>query len=653
MACSAPERSSWPLADRRQPLPADGEVALPLGVAGVGGGEAVADLLAFGEGLEGGGEVALGRADVAELVPADGEVALPLGVAWGRRRRETERSKSVAHARRRGRPAVDAAERQAACRRPGPSASRRRDPVGRRPVGGPRQDGLDVGELGARAQRRDAVGGTCAEIGQGVGQRPRSGPPGRRRRARPAAARPHARGPAPACAGGRRSGRTSPVWARAVAAAAPSPGMMRRQVGAGEAVRQAAEDGEQAAAGVGHARAGEGQGDRDGEVEILAAALAAAEEGAASPRPSGAARWRRRARSAARWATSSMASGRPSRRASRVGRSGSAAIAVAGDGEEQRAGGVLGQRLDQDRAASRRGRAARSRAATRPGGRRAARPAARRPARRRGGRPPRGSRHCRAPEASAPARRAAATAAAGWRAGLEAERARPRRRRCRSRRGRPPGGRTGGARRSGRRWRGSCRAAMVSLLLPMPPGPSTTIGCGAVVEDPGAQLVEIGAAGRRSGRAAGGRRAGRRRPASGRLPVARGDGPCDVPRPCRARPRRLRDRAQARCCCRSQRAERLEIVLLVLRQHLMGGQRQGAEVDPVAVDRRPGRRVPLSLALDRADQLVDRAEVRADEMLGDQDDDDRRSLQLAADARVPLLARLDLRGRRTPAAGRC
>ena len=62
-------------------VPADGEVALPLGVAGVGGGEPVGDVLAFGEGLEGAGQVALGRAHVAELVPADGEVALPLGVA--------------------------------------------------------------------------------------------------------------------------------------------------------------------------------------------------------------------------------------------------------------------------------------------------------------------------------------------------------------------------------------------------------------------------------------------------------------------------------------------------------------------------------------------------------------------------------------------
>ena len=37
--------------------------------------------LLVGEGLEGARQVALGPAHVAELVPADGEVALPLGVA--------------------------------------------------------------------------------------------------------------------------------------------------------------------------------------------------------------------------------------------------------------------------------------------------------------------------------------------------------------------------------------------------------------------------------------------------------------------------------------------------------------------------------------------------------------------------------------------
>ena len=44
------------------------------------GGELVADILACGEGLEGALEVALGLPHVAEPVPADGEVALPLAL---------------------------------------------------------------------------------------------------------------------------------------------------------------------------------------------------------------------------------------------------------------------------------------------------------------------------------------------------------------------------------------------------------------------------------------------------------------------------------------------------------------------------------------------------------------------------------------------
>ena len=69
-------------AGRRRALPVrDDQVALPVGVAGVGGGELVGDVLALGEGLEGARQVALGHPHVAELVPADGEVALPLGVA--------------------------------------------------------------------------------------------------------------------------------------------------------------------------------------------------------------------------------------------------------------------------------------------------------------------------------------------------------------------------------------------------------------------------------------------------------------------------------------------------------------------------------------------------------------------------------------------
>ena len=70
----------------------------------------------------------------------------------------------------------------------------------------------------------------------------------------------------------------SPVWASALAAWLPLVGHDLGEVGAGQAVRQAAEDREQAAAGLGHARAGEREGDRGGEVEILAAALAPADE---------------------------------------------------------------------------------------------------------------------------------------------------------------------------------------------------------------------------------------------------------------------------------------------------------------------------------------------------------------------------------------
>ena len=72
--------------DGGEPLPADGEVALPLGVAGVGGGELVGDVLGGGVGLERAWQVALGLAHVAEPVPADREVALPLGVAGVARR---------------------------------------------------------------------------------------------------------------------------------------------------------------------------------------------------------------------------------------------------------------------------------------------------------------------------------------------------------------------------------------------------------------------------------------------------------------------------------------------------------------------------------------------------------------------------------------
>ena len=50
-----------------EPLPADREVALPRGVAGVGGGKLVGDVLVLGEGLEGALQVALGPAHVAEL----------------------------------------------------------------------------------------------------------------------------------------------------------------------------------------------------------------------------------------------------------------------------------------------------------------------------------------------------------------------------------------------------------------------------------------------------------------------------------------------------------------------------------------------------------------------------------------------------------
>ena len=60
---------------------ADAEVALVFGVAGVGGGEPLAD----GEGgavvLVGGGGVADGHGQVPELVVADAEVALVFGVA--------------------------------------------------------------------------------------------------------------------------------------------------------------------------------------------------------------------------------------------------------------------------------------------------------------------------------------------------------------------------------------------------------------------------------------------------------------------------------------------------------------------------------------------------------------------------------------------
>ena len=48
----------------------------------------------------------------------------------------------------------------------------------------------------------------------------------------------------------------------------------RSKVGAGEAVGQAAEDGEQAAAGIGQARARQRQRDRGGEVMVLPATLA-------------------------------------------------------------------------------------------------------------------------------------------------------------------------------------------------------------------------------------------------------------------------------------------------------------------------------------------------------------------------------------------
>ena len=58
----------------------DGEVALPLGVVGVGLGQAFGDGEGGLEGVERVGELALGHEHVADLAMRDGEVALPLGV---------------------------------------------------------------------------------------------------------------------------------------------------------------------------------------------------------------------------------------------------------------------------------------------------------------------------------------------------------------------------------------------------------------------------------------------------------------------------------------------------------------------------------------------------------------------------------------------
>jgi hypothetical protein len=56
----------------------DNEICLPLGVARVGGGQALADSLALLVGAQGPGELGL---DAAHLLKAHREVALPAGVA--------------------------------------------------------------------------------------------------------------------------------------------------------------------------------------------------------------------------------------------------------------------------------------------------------------------------------------------------------------------------------------------------------------------------------------------------------------------------------------------------------------------------------------------------------------------------------------------
>ena len=58
----------------------DGEIALPVGIAGVGLGQAVGDGEAVPVGFQRLGEIALRRQHVADLLVGDGEIALPAGI---------------------------------------------------------------------------------------------------------------------------------------------------------------------------------------------------------------------------------------------------------------------------------------------------------------------------------------------------------------------------------------------------------------------------------------------------------------------------------------------------------------------------------------------------------------------------------------------
>ena len=78
-AWRAPGRSPWATPHVAEPVPADGEVALPLGVAGVGGGELGDDVARLLGGGLGGIEVALGQVGGGELVQRGGTGPPQLG----------------------------------------------------------------------------------------------------------------------------------------------------------------------------------------------------------------------------------------------------------------------------------------------------------------------------------------------------------------------------------------------------------------------------------------------------------------------------------------------------------------------------------------------------------------------------------------------
>ena len=65
----------------REPVQADRDIALGLGRAGLGGGQAGEDLVAFLETLACGGEIASGHLRVAEFLQADRDIALGFGRA--------------------------------------------------------------------------------------------------------------------------------------------------------------------------------------------------------------------------------------------------------------------------------------------------------------------------------------------------------------------------------------------------------------------------------------------------------------------------------------------------------------------------------------------------------------------------------------------